>query len=369
MDAIFAAARYLRAAGAATDLHAAILAYNHSEEYVASVLLRAKLISSYPKSVIATLTGLTDGRLPVSGKQVAWAASTATASATELPAGAGAGPATGVYPSKPATSGSPLSLAPAAAAAAATAKSPATAQTLQFAEVTSAPNAAVVAVQDGRVVGLGQSRALGRYLVLRDVYGDLFTYAGLGSIAPSYPLAKPPRAPVNSPVVEAASTRDPTPSRPATAGSRPAVTLKVKAATHARGAKRQLRRPACSKAARTKPPRPYWARSVCSPAPATPTRWPPASSAARSAAARRGARRAPLRRGSVVATGTVLGHVRLPLGAKAGHLRFAIRPAGDPATIDPGRSSPTGRSSRLPCIRRGPRHRTHCSAPRRAMCC
>ena len=34
VDAIFAAARYLRAAGAATDLRAAILAYNHSEEYV-----------------------------------------------------------------------------------------------------------------------------------------------------------------------------------------------------------------------------------------------------------------------------------------------------------------------------------------------
>src|SRR6202030_4815980 len=80
VDAIFAAARYLRAAGAASDLHAAILAYNHSEEYVSSVLLRAKLISSYPKSVIATLTGLTDGRLPVTGKELAWAASLSTVS-------------------------------------------------------------------------------------------------------------------------------------------------------------------------------------------------------------------------------------------------------------------------------------------------
>ena len=72
VDAIFAAARYLRAAGAATNLRAAILAYNHSEEYVESVLLRAKLISTYPKAVIATLTGLIDGRLPVTGKHVAW---------------------------------------------------------------------------------------------------------------------------------------------------------------------------------------------------------------------------------------------------------------------------------------------------------
>src|SRR6185312_9328653 len=72
VDAIFAAARYLRAAGAATDLHAAILAYNHSEEYVSSVLLRAKLISTYPRSVIATLTGLVDGRLPVTGRRLEW---------------------------------------------------------------------------------------------------------------------------------------------------------------------------------------------------------------------------------------------------------------------------------------------------------
>jgi membrane-bound lytic murein transglycosylase B len=105
VDAIFAAARYLRAAGAASNLHGAILAYNHSEEYVKSVLLRAKLISSYPKNVIASLTGLTDGRLPVSGKQVAWGAlstapspsplasgSSATAGATAAPSGSTAKP-------------------------------------------------------------------------------------------------------------------------------------------------------------------------------------------------------------------------------------------------------------------------------------
>ncbi len=45
--------------------------------------------------------------------------------------------------------------------------------------------------------------------------------------------------------------------------------------------------------------------------------------------------RLPLRRGSVVAEGTVLGHVSVPPGATDGHLRFAIRPAGDPGTIDP----------------------------------
>ncbi len=70
VDAIFAAARYLHAAGASSDLRAAILAYNHSEAYVESVLLRARLFASYPPSVIATLTGLTEGSLPVAGAKL-----------------------------------------------------------------------------------------------------------------------------------------------------------------------------------------------------------------------------------------------------------------------------------------------------------
>ena len=93
VDAIFAAARYLRAAGAAQNLSGAILAYNHSQEYVDSVLLRAKLISSYPTPVIATLSGLVDGRPPVTGKRVLWgapepappASSSATANAVPVP--------------------------------------------------------------------------------------------------------------------------------------------------------------------------------------------------------------------------------------------------------------------------------------------
>ena len=75
VDAIFAAARYLRDMGAAKNLRAAIFAYNHSAAYVESVMLRAELISTYPKPVIATLTGLADGRLPVTSGHVAWGCS------------------------------------------------------------------------------------------------------------------------------------------------------------------------------------------------------------------------------------------------------------------------------------------------------
>ena len=71
VDAIFAAARYLHAAGASHHLRAAIFSYNHSQEYVESVLLRARLVASYPSSVIATLTGLVDGRMPTVGARLA----------------------------------------------------------------------------------------------------------------------------------------------------------------------------------------------------------------------------------------------------------------------------------------------------------
>jgi murein DD-endopeptidase MepM/ murein hydrolase activator NlpD len=45
-DAIFAAARYLAASGAASDLPRAIFAYNHAAWYVTEVLLRARMLGN-----------------------------------------------------------------------------------------------------------------------------------------------------------------------------------------------------------------------------------------------------------------------------------------------------------------------------------
>jgi hypothetical protein len=42
----------------------------------------------------------------------------------------------------------------------------------------------------------------------------------------------------------------------------------------------------------------------------------------------------PLRSGSVVESGTVLARVRVPEGARDGHIQFEIRPSGDSATVD-----------------------------------
>src|SRR5205823_5950783 len=44
LDAIFAAARYLKASGAQRDLPAAIYAYNHAHWYVTEVLMRARML-------------------------------------------------------------------------------------------------------------------------------------------------------------------------------------------------------------------------------------------------------------------------------------------------------------------------------------
>ncbi len=372
VDAIFAAARYLRAAGAESNLRGAILAYNHSEEYADSVLLRAKLIATYPKAVIAALTGLVDARPPVTGKRLAWgpllsAVPSSSATANTAPAAASSSGPTTVASPPPSTAASPSADStaagsppaagnaqvpgstapptPAIAAALATGKAGIEAEAPQFVDLMSAPNASVVAVQDGRIVQLGHSRKLGRYVVLRDVYGDVFTYAGLGSIAPTYRLPKAPDVSAKAPAPTAPG-HEPAPAQPASAGRQLPLTLQVKtpakptpakptpAETAAVGGAQE----ATATGAETAPATGGKVRLFAYPGN------PDALAAAR--IARRSSSRAglhaagpdgplPLRRGSVVVQGTVLGRVRVPLGAKDGHLRFAIRPAGDTRTIDP----------------------------------
>ncbi len=336
VDAIFAAARYLRAAGAATDLHGAILAYNHSEEYVNSVLLRAKLISSYPKTVIATLTGLTDGRLPVTGKRVAWGDLTAAPSPSPVASGstATAGAVAAASDSSvklSAPTGSSAAPSPNAAAASAgkAAKHP---PALQLVDLTSAPNAKVVAAQDGRIVKLGSSHELGRYLILRDVYGDVFTYAGLGSIASHYSKPRAPKLPQvseseGSTLPAVAEAGEAKPTLPATAGHHPPVTLKVKSPKpkHAQAAGTAVTNA-------SEPAAPATGKVRLFAHPGNPDAL---AAAARHKHTNVAGRDLPLRAGSIVSIGTVLGKVRTPSGARAGHLRFAIRPGGDRGTVDP----------------------------------
>jgi soluble lytic murein transglycosylase-like protein len=346
VDAIFAAARYLHAAGASSNLRAAILAYNHSEAYVESVLLRARLFASYPPSVIATLTGLTEGSLPVAGAKLSptsiipqgalaptpTGASSATAAATPLApkaTGASAKAAAALPGSTPAPS-------PSASAADAERALNAAAPPSQLSELLARRGAPVVAVEDGRIVGIGHSHKLGRYVVLRDTYGDLFTYAGLGSIAPDYRLPKPLQVQVPKGALQSGeSASDPTPKQTASSGRQLPVTLHVakrKTATSAKTAS------ASSSGSAEEAQAPVEAGKVR--VFAHPDN-PDAAAAARVLAARSAGAKAAadgvmkLGRGSVVAQGTVLGHLGSNVESPDASLRFAIRPAGAQSAIDP----------------------------------
>jgi len=194
VDAIFSAARYLKAAGAEKSLRKAIFAYNHADWYVDSVMLRARLISGLPEPLVSSLTGLTQGTLPVAG-------------AVADPAEAGSTPAAGTEAPDP---GTPLWSA-----------RPGDDRAAQFV----APRGTeVVAVQDGTIVGTGTSPSMGRWIRLRDVFGNRYTYAHLGTVAETY--AAPESTAEEEAAVAAAEReeqRDPAPDAPATAGRQPAL--------------------------------------------------------------------------------------------------------------------------------------------------
>ena len=172
VDAIFAAARYLKAAGAEEDLRRAIFAYNHANWYVDSVLDRARFIAGLPSDLVGSLTGLTQGRSPIAGR----------ITYTHRPAGA---------PPR------------------------------RELRIDAAAGAPVVAVQDGRIMRIGRSPRLGRFVVLRDAYGNTYTYAHLGRLARNVLVAKEqlPSRPTAVRTPLAAPTADPAPSAPASAGS------------------------------------------------------------------------------------------------------------------------------------------------------
>jgi hypothetical protein len=347
VDAIFAAARYLHAAGASSNLRTAILAYNHSEAYVESVLLRARLFASYPSSVIATLTGLTEGSLPVAGARLSPLSTIPQGVLAPAPADASSATAGATLTTPPtaatqqargaALPGSTPAPSPEASAARAERALNAAAPPSQLSVLLGRKNAPVVAVEDGRVVGIGASRKLGRYLVLRDTYGDLFTYAGLGSIAPAYHLPKPAQVQVPKGALQSEEAgSDPAPKQAASAGRQLPLTLHV--------AKRKTVRTAGSK--QTNPALPGSSGQGEAPVgvgkvrvfahPGNPDAIAAAHArerAARLKAAAAGWMR--LGRGSVVAQGTVLGHLGSGGEEAEASLRFAIRPAGAQSAVDP----------------------------------
>jgi hypothetical protein len=290
-DAIFAAARYLEAAGGSQHIRTAIYAYNHSVAYVEAVMLRAQLLGGTPPELLSAISGLTESRFPVHAE-------------AHFSDG---------FPAAPGEPGKTL------------------AGTVIYAQA----GAPVIAVQDGEITAVGESPTLGRYVSLRDAYGNTYTYAQLGSVASLYPVLEPRvdtavSARIAHPSGHGAGV-GPAPVVPASAGVQPHSPLSQAAVTTglAMGAANALETPPPAK--------------PTSPPPTLPA--PPAGGA--SAPPRQfqaGPNEVylnPLRPGVQVLAGTVLGHV----GAGEGEDATPSLAAGQTSSSPSASSSPPAAAS------------------------
>jgi murein DD-endopeptidase MepM/ murein hydrolase activator NlpD len=327
VDAIFAAARYLRAAGAQTNLRRAVFAYNHAGWYVDSVMLRARLIAGYPPDFVGSLTGLTEGRFPVAAR--AKYADDAAEQATKARVKAGQNAAR-VISSSP---------------------------TRRGIDIYSREGAPVIATNDGVIRKIGYSKSAGRYIVLQDVYGNQYTYSQLGSVQRMYPVPKADAKPNTSRAAQAISARsisakDPKPTLPASAGSQSSSASAPASATAPK--KQRVSAKPATRPAPAQPSVTYKARLFAHPQRPVARRsggldqvFEGQTGGARYTtydnffAGKVGlnssnSKLQRLQKGSKVIAGTVLGRVGKTDVKKAPHLYFEIRPAGKGAPkIDP----------------------------------
>src|SRR4051812_46429587 len=152
VDAIFAAARYLKAAGGDKDIRGAIFAYNHADWYVDSVLLRAQLIGGLPSNLVGSLTGLTEGRFPVAAQ-----ASYRDEITKRSLKAKGSNRAVALEGSNQ-----------------------------NGIKIYADAGAPVVAVGDAQVTRIGENARLGKYVQVQDAYGNTYTYGKLTKIAAQY---------------------------------------------------------------------------------------------------------------------------------------------------------------------------------------
>ncbi len=330
-DAIFSAARYLAAAGASKNIGQAIFAYNHAGWYVQSVMLRAQLIGGMPKQFINSVTGLVQGHFPVAAP-----AKYADDAVLKLAK-------TRVKKSN---------------AAVMVQSDPGTTGTAIYAK----QGSPVIAVNDGKIVKIGQSQKLGRYIELQDATGNTYTYANLGSIPSLYPVPKPQKVTASSIAKALLAPAGPAPNAPATAGTQQAAAppSTAKATKDLRSQKITL---PVTPTSGTQPATPASTPTISNPMVkerlfANPHR--PASYAAGGKLQISGGKSGPqisnfqnyfsdvlhlaknqytlkpLKVGSVVVAGTILGRLGAGTPTNASHLEFMIQPAGKSAPyIDP----------------------------------
>jgi murein DD-endopeptidase MepM/ murein hydrolase activator NlpD len=161
VDAICAAAHYLKLSGGSSDLYKAIFSYNHADWYVQEVLSYARAYGKLPPDLVGSLTGLTEGaHFPVAA-DARYADDLAAREALKSSA-PGAGTAYG-------NAAETISSSP----------------TRRGINIFSNQGAPIVAVNDGTIEAIGHSPTLGKFIVLEDAYGNRYTYAELGEIVRS----------------------------------------------------------------------------------------------------------------------------------------------------------------------------------------
>jgi murein DD-endopeptidase MepM/ murein hydrolase activator NlpD len=178
VDAICAAAGYLKAAGGNKDLYNAIFAYNHADWYVQEVLLYARAYGKLPSDLVGSLTGLTEG--------------------AHFPVAADARYADDIS-ARAALKSSTTNARVSGNAAEVISSSP----TRRGINIFTSKGAPVVAVNDGVIRKVGDSPQLGKFVVLEDTYGNRYTYAELGEVVRDHRLVVMPtgeeqRLPVES---------------------------------------------------------------------------------------------------------------------------------------------------------------------------
>jgi len=323
VDSIFAAARYLKAAGAEQDLRKAIFAYNHATWYVDSVLMRARLIGGLPANLVGSLTGLTQGHFPVAAKAT-YADDLSERDAKKL--------------SKRSRKKGNRALVVEGS------------KHRRGIKIFSRRGAPVVAVNDGRIVRVGRSKRLGRFVQLQDVYGNSYTYARLAKVAKTYPAPRARKTTKAKIARELAlPAKDAKPTAPASATT-------VRASKRTAGA-RAARKPAARKAARRRAaPKPGATKQRLFAHPERPRAGRAGGEQQRFERTgkidggstfkayftkvfgldRKDVRIKKLRPGARIVAGTVLGRIGRTSTTQAPHMLFEIRPAGRGAPrIDP----------------------------------
>jgi hypothetical protein len=317
VDAVCAAARYLRAAGGDQDLRTAIFAYNHADWYVDEVLLYANQYGKLPDALVGSLTGLTEGaHFPVAADaRYADDINDAAALARSTTQRRASGNAADVIASN--------------------------AQRRSI-NIYSSLNAPVVAANDGVIKKMGDSKQLGKFIVLQDAYGNRYTYAHLGEIEKVHPVPRQDALSakdfqLTKPNQDSAPTQPASAGENSNAGKAAAPKAKSKAASGPQNTE-ELRNRLFAL-----PHRSGNADSSGVPGQLDQLlgRAVPGYETFKSAFApsfafdQKTMELRPLKVGSKVTGGTVIGRVGQPDAAPP-HLNFAIRPAGRGApTIDP----------------------------------